>query len=432
MRKGRKGQEWLPPDTVHDAALELALMEKYLHSQGAALYEEGKWDDAIELFRDAVAFDDQSYTRYHLCLAYAEKKEFGKALDEISRAIDLNPAVAKYFYRRSLLLQSAGEAVQAAADYEKAVELDANYSRIEKIRSSYRAVERAFSADNVLEWCRAVQPESEELRGIVREFERGLEAARRAVEDASCTLPCPAYCCYFDGETIRHGVHIGSWKLAAIRRFLKEEGLPERDILGRLRFTGEKHLVRLIPPHHVLTERGESFVYYPARSDRLLEKAALKDLPRGKDYQDLLWINEHSRACAFLEEGKCTMHDLGDEPSLPACKEFLCMTGFVFVVLTHLGLVNISQIAGGAMGDLNQRAVEALLILGETLFNEHLAALNRDRYKALTAAVGADERGDTDETARNINAYRRLTEACENAYALQRELAGQKMNDTLR
>jgi len=220
MRKGRKGQEGLPPGSVHTAALEAALMEKYLHSQGAALYEEGKWDDAIELFRSAVALDDQSYTRYHLCLAYAEKKEFGKALEEISRAIELNPSVAKYYYRRSLILKSVGDAAHASADYGKAVGLDANYGRIERIRSGYTAIERAFSADEPLEWCRTVQPESEELRGIVREFERGLEAARRAVEDASCPLPCPAYCCYFDGETIRHGVHIGPWKLAAIRRFL--------------------------------------------------------------------------------------------------------------------------------------------------------------------------------------------------------------------
>ena len=45
---------------------ETGLREKYLHSQGAALYDEGRFDEAIDFFERAIALDDQPYTRYHL------------------------------------------------------------------------------------------------------------------------------------------------------------------------------------------------------------------------------------------------------------------------------------------------------------------------------------------------------------------------------
>jgi tetratricopeptide (TPR) repeat protein len=402
-------------------------LEKYLHSQGAALYDEGRWDEAIELFHKAIALDDQSYTRYHLCLAYLEKKAFDRALDEISRAIELNPAVAKYYYRRSLIWQSKGDRASADQDYERAMALDPNYGRVEQIRSSYSSVERAFSDTQALEWCSSARVKSEELRSIVQELEKSLQEVHRTIQDASCTLPCSAYCCHFSGETIRHGVHIGPWKLSAIRNFLKDKGLPEGDYLDRMRFTGEEYLVRLIPPHHVVRERGQDFVYYPKRSEKVLDKALLADLPKGREYQDLLWINENSRACAFLHEGKCSIHDLADEPSLPACKEFLCMTGFVFVLLKYLGLVDASQVEGRGMGDLNRLAVQAVLSLGQTLYNERLTRLRTARYEALKAAVEADTLGDSGDVARSIKEYRRLTEEYENVFVTQKELARQEI-----
>ena len=420
MERGRAGDS-------HEPAHDPGLMEKYLHSQGAALYDEGRLDEAIELFHKAIALDDQSYTRYHLCLAYLEKKAFDRALDEISRAIELNPAVAKYYYRRSLIWQSKGDRASADKDYERAMALDPNYGRVEEIRSCYSAVEGAFSDIQMLDWCSGVRVASEELRNIVQGLQESLQEVHRTIQDASCTLPCSAYCCHFSGETIRHGVHIGPWKLSAIRNFLKDKGLPEGDYLDRLRFTGEEHLVRLIPPHHVVREQGQGFVYYPKRSKRVLDKALLVDLPKGRDYQELLWINEDSRACVFLHEGKCRIHDLADEPSLPACKEFLCMTGFVFVLLKYLGLVDASQIERRGMGELNRLAVEAVLILGQTLYNERLTRLRIARYEALKAAVEADTLGAPEEVARSIKEYRRLTEEYENVFVTQKELARQEI-----
>ncbi len=43
------------------------------------------------------------------------------------------------------------------------------------------------------------------------------------------------------------------------------------------------------------------------------------------------------------------IHDLGDEPSLPSCKEFLCMTGLVFIVLDFLGAVSKDKLPLGRL-----------------------------------------------------------------------------------
>ncbi len=404
-------------------ANEAGLMEKYLHSKGAALYDEGRIDEAIDFFQRAIALDDQPYTRYHLCLAHIKRGDFDKALREINRAIELNPSVAKYYYRRSEIHRSLGDGAEAGEDRGRAIGLDENYANIEQIRSSYGTVEQAFSNVEMEEWCRAARVRRAELNRLVRDLGESLERSREAVEAASCALPCPAYCCHFSGETIRHGVHIGAWKLSAIRSFLKEKKLAEDRYMARIRFTGEDFLVALIPPHYVLKERAERFVYYPRRGRKALGKRRMDGLPKGREYQELLWINEKSKACAFLSEGRCMIHDVGGEPGLPSCKEFLCMTGYLFVVLGYLGMIDVSQLRSRSMLKLNRLAVKALLILAGTLYGERLVRLRTEGYEALKAAVEADRRAAPDEVDRCISRYRRLTEEYGNLFAAQKEVA---------
>jgi len=69
------------------------------------------------------------------------------------------------------------------------------------------------------------------------------------------------------------------------------------------------------------------------------------------------------------------------------------------------------------MGELNRLAVEAVLILGQTLYNERLTRLRIARYEALKTAVEADTLGDPEEVARSIKEYRRLKEEHDQAFA---------------
>lgn len=310
------------------------MIEKYLHSQGALLYEEKRFDEAIVFFQKAIELDDQPYSHYHLSLIYKELTEFDKALQEITRAIRMNPSVPEYYYERSVVWQLKGDLNKAARDYKRAVKIDDNYCRIALIRSSATIVNLAFP-----------------------------DLAQR-----SCPiLSCPAYCCHFTGEPLRHGVYIGAGKLYAIRKFLSKKGLQEDGFMKRLPYKGEDHLSRLVPPNYILKEHGNRFVYYPGRRAHFLDRVALKDLPKGRDYQTLMWINEKASPCGFLNEKRCLIHSAGDETGLDSCKQFFCMTGFVFLVLKHLGIVNKTQLQPKMIGELNRIAVESLLILSKTI-----------------------------------------------------------------
>jgi len=313
---------------------ECGMMEKYLHSQGAILYEEKRFDEAIVFFQKAIELDDQPYSHYHMSLIHKERMEFDKALQEIARAIRMSPSVPEYYHERGVVWGLKGDRNRASRDYKRAIKIDDNYRRIALIRSSATIINLAFT-----------------------------NLAQR-----SCPiLSCPAYCCHFTGEPLRHGVYIGAGKLYAIRKFLSKKGLQEDGFMKRLPYKGEDHLSLLVPPNYILKEHGNGFVYYPGRRAHFLDRVALKDLPKGRDYQTLMWINEKARPCAFLNEKQCLIHSTGDETGLDSCKQFFCMTGFVFLVLEHLGIVNKTQLQSKTMGELNRIAVESLLILSKTI-----------------------------------------------------------------
>ncbi|MGD0229750.1 MAG: tetratricopeptide repeat protein [Syntrophorhabdales bacterium] len=312
--------------------LDRAVAEKYLHSMGAALYDAGRFDEAVSFFEEALLLDDRPYTRCHLGLCFKGKNDLDRACAEMTRAIELLPE-AEYYHRRSGLWRMRGDRARADADYEEAVRLDPNYRRIERIRAGARLLGRAIED---------VSP-----------------------EERSCIVPCPAYCCHFSHEPVVHGVYIGPWKLRAIRGLLGEKGLDEGAFFKRMVVREEERYARLIPPDVVVKEKGRGVVFFPNRGRRPLGRRLLHDLPQGQEYVPLAWITKGARPCAFLEGGRCVIHDSGDEPALCACKEFFCLTGLVFFALARMGLARRADIETKGMGELNRIAVEALLVVSE-------------------------------------------------------------------
>lgn len=355
------------------------------------MYDEGKLGRAIGCFRKALDLADQSFTHYHLGLTYEKQGHLAKAIKELDRAIELSPSNPQYYYQRGLIRRQSGNRAGALRDRKQAIELDTNYARIREIRAAAKTIDTLLESDaRMLVWCRKRKPENRELQKIIRNLERSLGSTLQALNSASCVLPCPAYCCHFSGETVLHGVHVGPWKLMAIRNFIKEKGIAEEDVLRRVPFEGG-HLDRLIPLQFVIKEKGREHVYFPRRTGRRLTRALLKDLPKGREYRELAWINEHARACTFLQEGRCVIHDLGGEPSLPACKEFLCFTGFLFVLLGHLGLVKEEELRTRSMADFNRIAVEALLILARELYaRKDIMQMRTSLHRTVKVAVRAD------------------------------------------
>jgi len=401
-----------------------ARLEKYFHSRGAASYEEGRFDSAIRFFRKALALEDLHYIRHHLALSYLGKNDLDRALLEMSKAVELAPSVAEYYDRRAAMLQMKGDRLGAEEDYREACLLDANYARIGPIRAAAKALHEAFGPEQE-EGGRPEHAEvrDEGLRNLLQEANASIEARRRAVERRSCILECPAYCCHFKGEPVLHGLFIGPWKLEAIRRFLKAKGLREEDFLGRLPCGPEEKRLRLIPPHMAVLDRAERVVFYPKRSDRLLAPVLVPGLPMSTDYRELSWITAEARACIFLDKRRCIIHDLGGEAALPACKEFLCLTGYVFVILDWLKVALPGGCAARPMEELNKIALEALLLLSDRLFgNEPLHDMEKKMESLLRRAVEADRQARVGLVKELTGLYRSFRERHGRLFSRQKKL----------
>lgn len=374
--------------------LKRRLMEKYLHSQGAALYDEGCTDEAIALLKQAVALDDRSYTRWHLSLAFKDRNNLPQALYEIDRAITLNPLVARYYYERSRLQKTMGNHHEACLDIQKAVDLDGNYSRIDEIREALGSLDHELSGTTSrLLGDRRINSQS--LAEVLAHGTGGSELVVPDFDGLSCTLPCPAFCCYFEGSPVLHGLTIGPWKLLKIRELLRQNGLAEEQFLDRVDLTGEGQILSLIPPHHVLREHGRSCVYSPKKGPPRLHPTLLASLPKGRGYQDLVWIHTESCQCSFLHDRRCMIHGVGDEPALPACKEFFCLTGFVFALLIQWDLIEMETVPAKTMKHLNQVAIEAALIVAKELCrDDDLNSAKKSLEAAVADALKADRQGD--------------------------------------
>jgi Tetratricopeptide repeat len=408
------------------------LAEKHFHSRGAASYEEGRFDQAIRFLRKGLALEEHAYTRYHLSLSYLGKGNLDLALREITRAIQLAPSCAEYYERRAAMWHLKGDTLKGQEDEAQAVGLDPDYRRIGRIRTAIQALRTAFRPSAAAEEVGSLRPESEELKEVFERARISTDLRAAAVAERSCILPCPAYCCHFSGEPVLHGLCIGPWKLQAIRRHSSQMGLSEEGLLGRLPFGPEEKRLRLIPPHVVVKEAGEPVVFYPRRKGKPLGRDRLKGLPKTIDFREPVWITADAEACAFLDEGRCAIHDLGDEPALPACKEFLCLTAYVFLILDHLGFVEVRGTLARPMEELNALAVEGLLLLSERLYgNEEIGRIEAAMRDVLKRALEADAHKDGPCVTAQLGRYRELEEERERLFARQAALLSQEVTRLL-
>jgi hypothetical protein len=315
-----------------------------------------------------------------------------------------------------------GDAKKARIDNEKMLKLDKHYIRIKEINHAARVLRRAFLTSTIHRPLDATRVRQRTLREAIDDYTQLQQAFPGNVENSTCTLPCPAYCCHFSGETITHGLSIGPWKLLAIRNFLKDKGLPEKDFLGKMTLSAEQHVSQLIPPHHTVREGDDLVVYFPARQKGSLSSATLHSVPKDVHYKSLVWINKRAKPCAFLHDRRCMIHDLGDEPGLPSCKEFLCMTGLVFVVLDHLGAVNKRRVTSIALEDLNKIAIEALRIITSELIEHPNLTKHRKTIKTLLQkAIKEDKEGNKNLVSSLLTRYSVVKDQYEYLFAVQKD-----------
>jgi tetratricopeptide (TPR) repeat protein len=408
------------------ARIEHALLEKYCHSLAALLHEEGHFARAVRFFKRSLRLDDRPAVRADLALTYLDKGDPERALGEIDRAIARAPGVAEYFSRRSAVWRAKGEEAKAREDEQAAIRCDRNYGRAAAIRASAAALQRFF-LDDPFRLPDAAGIEDPRLAALAAKGDGPL--SNPDLRERSCIVPCPAYCCHFGHEPIVHGVWIGAWKLSALRAFLKEKGCRERAFIAAFPVRLKGYLARLIPPHVVMRRGKQDCVFYPARAAARLGKRQMREAPKGIDYKDVTWFTADARACAFLKDRRCTMYDVGGE-ALPSCKDFFCLTGFVFLVLEHLGIASAGELEGKSMALLNGVAVEALLLLSDRICNDGtpLSALRAAMGQTLAAGVDADAAGaGRKEIDTIIDRYRRQKEDYGQRFSAERKFIAEQV-----
>ena len=420
-------------DDRQGSGIERAMAEKYFHSRGAASYEEGRFASAVRFFRKALALEDRHYTRLHLGLAYLAKADLGRALAEMTKAVKLAPSEPEYYFQRSAVWRLKGDAGKADEDYSAAIRLDGNYARIEAIRDAARTLQKAFGGAEESGKRHGAEVRGEALRGLLREVDAARSSRKVALEGRSCVVACPAYCCHFRGEPVLHGLAVGPWKLQAIRNFLKSKSAREEDFLTKLPFGQAQERLRLVPPDVVVKDKGQRVVFYPKVADRPISPSLVPALPRSIDYRELAWITAEAKPCEFLDRGRCLIHDLGGEPALPACKEFLCLTGYVFLVFDWLGFPSVRWTALTPMKELNRMAVDALLVLHTRVYgNERLKAMEREMASLLDAAIEADDESKDRLVAENIGRYREVEARYRRLFARQKRLLEKDLRELLK
>ncbi|MBP1749032.1 MAG: hypothetical protein H6Q52_1571 [Deltaproteobacteria bacterium] len=312
------------------------LIEKYYHSMGELLIDQGDLEEGIVYFQKAIDVGDTPYAWYGLARALEMAEDTAGAVGAISRAIKLAPGIPEYYYKRSRLLRVLGRDDLADEEVKKAVTIDNNYRRIDAIN-----------------WA----------AGILNETFEGV------FQKPSCPVTsCPAYCCHFKDRMFLHGVTIGAWKLKALREYFREKGLNERDFLGTFPVTGIGNTENLFSPHEIMKCNGTTSVFFPHRKEDTLGAHLARDIPKGRDYRSLMWIDDTAKPCCFFKNGRCSIWAAGGEPSLDSCSAFLCMTGFIFMILQHLGMFNEKWLVGASIAHLNHVAVEVLIILAGDVY----------------------------------------------------------------
>ena len=101
--ESEKTLDKMPDLTESDKIAQKASIEKLLR-EGASFYDEGKIDDAIDAFKEALEIDpEESEAHYYLGNAYADKEMLDEAIAMYKNAVEYNPEFVDAYLNLSML-----------------------------------------------------------------------------------------------------------------------------------------------------------------------------------------------------------------------------------------------------------------------------------------------------------------------------------------
>ncbi|HJT45578.1 MAG TPA: tetratricopeptide repeat protein [Chthoniobacterales bacterium] len=120
-----------PVDRTHYVVDDLPTSARAQFNYGASLQEQGRVDEAENVYRAALKIDP-SYTKVYvnLALVLANKSKLDEAKQYYERALELEPGNGEVRSGYAYLLERLGEPDQARSEYEKAIKFGPNSARL--------------------------------------------------------------------------------------------------------------------------------------------------------------------------------------------------------------------------------------------------------------------------------------------------------------
>jgi tetratricopeptide (TPR) repeat protein len=105
------------------------------YNQGLEHYGRGEYDTAIQEYSKAVNVDPKQISAYvNRGITYFVKGEHEKAIADFTQAIALDPNYVIAFYNRGLVYKTTGQEVEAISDFENVIRLGTNRNLSKKAK----------------------------------------------------------------------------------------------------------------------------------------------------------------------------------------------------------------------------------------------------------------------------------------------------------
>lgn len=119
-----------------------------LKESGNAALQEGKFDEAIKCYTEAIALDGNNHVLYsNRSAAYAKAEKYKLALEDAEKTVNLKPDWGKGYSRKGSALAYLGRYDESISAYEKGLQLDPNNAQLKSGLAEVRA-QRSAAATN--------------------------------------------------------------------------------------------------------------------------------------------------------------------------------------------------------------------------------------------------------------------------------------------
>jgi len=114
-----------PAATAKDSSLSPQHQEaEKIKNEANKFFQDGKYEKAIDLYTQAIELNSNNAIYYaNRSFAYAKKEQYGAAIEDASKSIELDKTYAKGYYRRGNAKIALGKHKEALKDFKQVVKI---------------------------------------------------------------------------------------------------------------------------------------------------------------------------------------------------------------------------------------------------------------------------------------------------------------------